>query len=136
MLIRRSAAAMAALALTFSLTACGNQSVAEACEVANSEAEAALEKFQAINPSDPAAAAKQVQEMASELNKIADGLKNDEVQESLSDIAGSFEKIEDALGELDAAGEGTDAMQETVEKFTEIGTEMNEQRAAFNELCG
>lgn len=135
MLIRRSAAAIAALVLTFSLAACGSQTVDEACEIANSEAEAALEKFQAIDPSDPDAAAKQVKEMASELNKIADGLKNDEVQESLSDIAGSFERIEDALGELIDAGEDTEALQATAETFTEIGTDMSEQRVAFDELC-
>ena len=136
MLIRRSAAAMAALALTFSLAACGSQTVDEACEIANSEAEAALEKFQAIDPNDSSAAAKQVKEMASELNKIADGLKNDEVQESLSDIAGSFEKIESALTDLEKAGDDTEAQQDVANTFTEIASQMNNQREAFNELCG
>lgn len=134
--VRKTAVVLAACLLPLSLSACGGQSVDEACKIARTESEAAEKRITEIDPSDPAASAKAVDQVADDLEKSAKKIKNDEVRAVFDKMVDSFEDFADALEDTAEAGTDTDKLTKAAAEMTKIGERLGEQGKAFEKLCG
>jgi hypothetical protein len=135
--LRKSAATVATAAfLTLGLTACGGQSVEDACQEANDDAREATSGLSGVSPSDPAASAETVDELQATLTSSADSLENEEVKTEVQTLADQFGELSGLLGDLDSAGEDPEALQEVSTQLTDLSTRIQDQAGTLNELCG
>lgn len=135
--VRTTAAALAAVALSFGLTACsGGQSVDEACSVAEKEVKAAMGDLGSINPTDTASAASTIKSLTAALEKTESDLENAEVKKAIGDLAADFGKLETAFADLNEAGTDSAKLQEVSSELTTLSTDIQKKGEELDELCG
>ncbi len=133
---RKSTTAAVAVLLGLTLSACGgDQSVEEACEIANADAREATESLSSISPTEPEESAAALDELESTLSETADGLDNEEVKTEVQTLADQFGELSSSLGEVAEAGDDPEALQEVSGRLSELGGEIMEQANTLNELC-
>ncbi|MBC9226869.1 hypothetical protein GL325_11065 [Aeromicrobium sp. 636] len=135
---RKPAAALAAVALSFGLTACGGgeQSVADACKVAEKEVKDAMGDLNGINPSDTDEATKSISSMGDALDKTEKKLENEKVKTAVGDLSAEFDKLETAFADLKAADKDTAKLTEVSERMSTISTDIQKKGEKLDELCG
>ncbi len=134
--VRKPAAALAAVALSFGLTACGGgQSVDDACKVAEKEVKAAMGDLSSLNPTDTEAATSTITSMTEALEKTEKSLDNTEVKKAIGDLAAEFTKLQTAFDDLKAAGTDTDKLQEVSTQMQTLSTDIQAKGEALDKLC-
>ncbi|MCT9818861.1 hypothetical protein N3K63_01030 [Microbacterium sp. W1N] len=76
----------------------GGQSTADACASVGAAVTAAVDGFQKIDPTDPAAAAESFDEMAASLGEAGDAVSNSEVGALLPRLQQDFAEAADVMG--------------------------------------
>ncbi len=137
MALTKPAAVALALALTFTLSACGSsQTVEEACEYVNTEIKAPSEEMSGVDSTDPEAAEKAIKTFTKELGNIEGDIKNKEVKDAFGNLVDVYEDLADSYKDLAATAKGEDTADIDTEKVTEISTNMQEASQKYAELCG
>ncbi|GAA3539104.1 hypothetical protein AFL01nite_29710 [Aeromicrobium flavum] len=136
--VRKPAAALAAVALSFGLTACGGggQSVADACKVAEKEVKDAMGDLGSLNPSDTDKATESISSMGDALKKTEKKLENAEVKDAVGDLSTSFDKLETSFADLKAAGQDTEKLTKVSEQMTTLSSDIQKKGEKLDELCG
>ncbi|MET1132783.1 MAG: hypothetical protein ABWX60_05115 [Aeromicrobium sp.] len=135
--VRTPATALAAVVLSFGLTACGGgQSVEDACKVAETEVKDAMGDLSGIDPSDNDQAAETISSMGDALEKTQKKLDNQEVKDTIGELAAEFEKLKDAFADLKAAGEDSAKLQKVSEKMSTLSSDIQNKGEKLDELCG
>lgn len=131
-----AAAAFAAVALTFGLSACGGgQSVDDACKVAEKEVKSAMGDLSGIDPSDTDKATETISSMGDALQKTQKKLENAEVKDAVGDLSGSFGKLETAFADLKSAGKDVDKLTKVSENMSAISGDIQKQGEKLDKLC-
>lgn len=133
--LRKPAIALATVALSLGLTACGGQSVEDACKVANKEATDATRDLSSISPTDPDSSATTIEKLTDRLKKTADDLENEKVKKELNELTDQFDELSGLLGELKDAGTDTAKLQEVSGKLTSLSSDITSQAQDLNKLC-
>lgn len=137
MTLRKTAAALAALTLSFGLTACGGgQSVDEACKVAESEVKDAMGDMSSIDVTDKDKATDTISSMTEALKKTQDKLENDEVKKAVGDLAQEFDQLESVFADLESAGSDPEKLNAVSEKMSSISDNVQKRGEKLDELCG
>lgn len=133
---RKPAAALAAVALSFGLTACGGgQSVDDACKVAEKDVKAAMGDLSGLNPTDTDAATSTITSMTKALEKTEKNLDNAEVKDAIGDLAAEFTKLQSAFSDLKAAGTDAAKLQEVSTQMQTMSKDIQAKGEALDELC-
>lgn len=133
---RKSTTAAVAVLLGLTLSACGgDQSVEEACEIANADAREATESLSSISPTEPEESAAALDELQATLSETADDLENEEVKTEVQTLADQFAELSSSLTDVAEAGDDPAALQEVSGRLSELGSEIMEQATTLNELC-
>lgn len=137
MTVRKTAAALAALTLSFGLAACGGggQSVDEACKVAESEVKDAMGDMSAIDATDTDKATETITSMGDALKKTQDKLDNEKVKKAVGDLSAEFNELEGVFAELKAAGSDTTKLTAVSEKMSTISKDVQEKGKKLDDLC-
>ncbi|WP_313405290.1 hypothetical protein [Aeromicrobium sp.] len=135
---RKPAAALAAVALSFGLTACGGggQSVDEACKVAETEVKDAMGDMSSIDPSDTDKATDTIASMSKALDDTEKKIENDKVKKAVGDLSTEFGKLETAFSDLKDAGQDTEKLTAVSEQMSKISTDVQAKGEKLDELCG
>ena len=137
MTLRKTAAALAALTLSFGLAACGGgQSVDEACKVAESEVKDAMGDMSSIDVTDKDKATDTISSMTEALKKTQDKLENDEVKKAVGDLAKEFDQLESVFADLESAGSDPEKLNAVSEKMSSISDNVQKRGEKLDELCG
>jgi len=136
--VRKPAAVLAALTLSFGLAACGGggQSVDEACKVAESEVKDAMGDMSSIDATDTDKATETISSMSDALKKTQDKLENDEVKKAVGDLAAEFGQLESVFSDLKAAGSDSTKLTAVSEKMSSISENVQEKGKKLDDLCG
>ena len=134
--VRKTAAALAALSLSFGLAACGGgQSVDEACKVAESEVKDAMGDMTSIDATDTDKATDTVKSMSDALKKTQDKVENDKVKKAVGDLSTEFSELETVFADLKAAGSDTTKLTAVSEKMSKISQDVQAKGEKLDELC-
>ncbi|MGJ9411695.1 hypothetical protein ACHAAC_03205 [Aeromicrobium sp. CF4.19] len=133
--LRKPAIATAAVVLSLGLTACGGQSVEDACQTANEDATEATSDLSSISPTDPEGSGEMISSLEEELSSSADSLENEEVKTEVQNLADQFGELSGIFAELQEAGEDPDALTEVSGKLTDASSGIMDQAQTLNDLC-
>ena len=134
--VRKPAAALAAVVLSFGLTACGGgQSVSEACGVAEDEVKSAMGDLSAIDPTDSDKASETISTMTDALKSTEGKLDNQEVKDAVGDMRVQFEKLEGAFAQIKDAGQDTEKLTQISEELSTVSEDIQAAGDKLDELC-
>lgn len=133
---RKPAAALAAVALSFGLSACGgSQSVDEACKVAETEVKDAMGDMTSIDPSDTDKATDTISSMSKALEDTENKLENEDVKKAVGDLSAEFSKLETSFGDLKDAGEDPEKLTAVSQDMSKISEDVQAKGEKLDELC-
>lgn len=133
---RKTAAALAALTLTFGLAACGGgQSVDEACKVAESEVKDAMGDMSSIDATDTDKATDTVKSMGEALKDTEDKLDNEKVKKAVGDLSKEFDQLETVFADVKDAGSDPQKLSAVSQKMGEISKDVQAKGKKLDDLC-